>query len=86
MTTEITKKGIKYNWHLAGPQGIEAELLPVKGIHSHEELTEAKEEVREACNIAVVEVRWIEPELNEKIKVHRHLHNQDIRKEELHEH
>lgn len=72
MICELTDNGIKYDWWLTGPEGMRVILYPVKQKNSHQDIAEAKKQLRKDQDVVRFYIEWITAEQFERMKLYLH--------------
>lgn len=60
MGYEQTPNGVPYDWWTAGPLGAHFQLMPIKGIHTTEEVEEACKWLRKEHDVVSMSTYWRE--------------------------
>lgn len=53
-----TERPMQYDWWADGPQGAKFELRPVRGVHTQEDIYEAKHWLRDNHDVVRLTIDW----------------------------
>jgi hypothetical protein len=68
MQIELTSNGVTFDWWLASAAGAGFCLLPVRGYHTKDDVTEAKAYLRRTRDVVTLLVKWQKPQAHETIE------------------
>jgi hypothetical protein len=63
---ETTDNGVPFDWELAGRAGAAFTLKPVKGVHTEEQVSAARRELRGSRDVVTLRVEWQQPGADER--------------------